>query len=163
NSQHKIRLAGIDAPEHGQPFSNRSKQNLYDLVFGKEVIVEYNKTDRYGRLVGKGLVDGHDANFEQIKPGLAWVYRKYEGDLSSADRKAYDEAEKSARAAKRGLWSDPAPQPPWEFRHPESVPAPGAASSRTGMVIGNKRSGIYHLPECPDYYKVGANNREYFA
>ena len=51
--QHKIRLAGIDAPEKSQPFGNRSKQNLSDLVFGKYVRVDWDKRDRYGRIVGK--------------------------------------------------------------------------------------------------------------
>jgi endonuclease YncB( thermonuclease family) len=149
--QHIIRLAGIDAPEKGQPFSNRSKQNLSDLVFRKHVVVGYDKIDRYGRLVGKVRVNGSDANLEQLRAGLAWVFRQYEHELSAEDRKSYNEAELSSRAARRGLWSDPKPQPPWQFRHPGTASA-GTSQQKaqgSGLVIGNKRSGIYHLPPCP--------------
>ena len=69
--QHKIRLAGIDAPEKKQPFGQRSKQSLSDLVFDKAVTVETNKRDKYRREVGKVLVGGVDANLEQVKRGMA--------------------------------------------------------------------------------------------
>ena len=62
NTQHKIRLAGIDAPEKKQPFGNVSKKSLSDLVYGKQVSVDYNKQDRYGRTVGKVMAEGVDAN-----------------------------------------------------------------------------------------------------
>ena len=71
NTQHKIRLSGIDAPEKSQPFGNRSKQSLRDLVFSKAVSVDTDKRDKYKRNVGKVLVDGVDANLEQIKRGMA--------------------------------------------------------------------------------------------
>ena len=58
--QHKIRLAGIDAPEKAQAFGTRSKQNLSDLVFGKDVRVDWDKRDRYGRIVGKVWVQPSD-------------------------------------------------------------------------------------------------------
>ena len=69
--QHKIRLAGIDAPEKKQPFGQRSKQSLSDLVFDKAVTVETNKRDKYRREVGKVLVGGVDANLEQVKRDMA--------------------------------------------------------------------------------------------
>ena len=75
--QHKIRLAGIDAPEKAQPFGDRSKQSLSELVFDKQVVVESNKQDRYGRSVGKVLVNGMDANLAQVNTGMAWWYRDY--------------------------------------------------------------------------------------
>lgn len=77
NTQHKIRLAGIDAPEKRQPFGNVSKQSLSDLVFGKQVVVDYQKLDRYDRVVGKVFVDGVNVNLEQVKRGLAWYFKKY--------------------------------------------------------------------------------------
>ena len=114
--QHRIRLTGIDAPESGQAFGTRSRQRLADLVFGKQVIVEYDKKDRYRRTLGKVIVDGRDANLEQIKSGMAWHYKYYESEQPPEDRKTYAEAEVEARAAKRGLWVDPNPVPPWDFR-----------------------------------------------
>jgi endonuclease YncB( thermonuclease family) len=71
NKQTKIRLMGIDAPEKAQAFGTRSKQALSDLVFNKQVTVEFNKQDKYGRTIGKILVDGLDANLEQVKAGMA--------------------------------------------------------------------------------------------
>jgi len=115
-TQYKIRLAGIDAPESKQAFGNRSKQNLSDLVFGKDVAVEWDKRDRYQRVVGVVLVDGHDVNLEQVRAGMAWWYRQYAKEQIPDDRRLYELAENEARAAKRGLWADANPMPPWEWR-----------------------------------------------
>lgn len=116
--QHKIRLAGIDAPEKRQAFGNRSKQNLAELVFRKQVTVEWNKFDRYGRVIGKVLAGGDDVCLAQVRAGLAWHYKAYEREQSVADRERYAQAELDARASRRGLWRDASPVPPWEFRHP---------------------------------------------
>lgn len=115
--QHKIRLAGIDAPEKRQPFGSRSKESLSDLTFGKTVEVETTKRDRYGRRIGKVLLNDLDVNLVQIERGMAWFYRQYQLEQSPADRRLYEEAENLAKAGKKGLWRDPAPMPPWDFRH----------------------------------------------
>lgn len=115
--QHKIRLTGIDAPEKKQPFGNRSKQSLSDMVFNKTVTVETDKRDRYGRELGKVLAGGKDVNLEQVRAGMAWHYKAYERTQSATDRQAYADAENVAKAAKRGLWLDADPTPPWEWRH----------------------------------------------
>ncbi len=70
--QHKVRLAGIDAPEKAQPFGQRSRESLADLVAGRTVIVETHKKDRYGRYVGKVILNSRDVNLEQIRRGMAW-------------------------------------------------------------------------------------------
>ena len=115
-TQHKIRLAGIDAPEKAQPFGDRSKQNLSKWVYRRDVIVEWHKKDRYGRLVGVVLVDGHDVNLEQVRAGFAWWYRDYAREQTPADRKVYETAEHAAKEQKLGLWADPQLVPPWEWR-----------------------------------------------
>lgn len=111
--QVRIRLAEIDAPEKNQPFGMRSKQSLSDLCFRKqaEVIPNANK-DRYGRTVARVRCDGVDANAEQVRLGMAWVYTKYSHDP------ALPPLEQEAKAARRGLWADHSPAPPWEWRHP---------------------------------------------
>lgn len=114
--QHKIRLAGIDAPEKKQPFGNRSKQSLSDLAFDKMVTVETTKRDRYGRQIGKVLVNGRDVNLIQVEQGMAWFYREYQREQSRNDRKLYESAEDAAKAQRRGLWLDPEPVAPWDFR-----------------------------------------------
>jgi len=115
--QHKIRLAGIDAPEKKQAFGMRSKDSLSDLVYKKQVIIETNKTDRYGREIGVIFVYGKDANLEQVNRGFAWHYKAYQREQSANDRRLYEYAEREARAVKKGLWIDANPTPPWEFRH----------------------------------------------
>jgi len=114
--QHKIRLAGIDAPEKGQAFSARSKQTLSDCAFGHHTQVVGEKSDRYGRLVGKVLVQGADCNLRQVEAGLAWHYKQYQREQSPQDRHAYAQAEEKARQQRMGLWSDPDPRPPWDYR-----------------------------------------------
>jgi endonuclease YncB( thermonuclease family) len=114
--QHKIRLAGIDAPEKKMPFGNRAKQLLSDLVFGKEVVAEIGKTDRYGREVGKILINGRDANLAMVEAGLAWHYKTYQKEQSANDRLLYATAEDQARSRRIGLWVDLDPIPPWDWR-----------------------------------------------
>jgi len=120
--QHKIRLSGIDAPEKKQAFGNRSKESLSDLAFDKMVDVETSKRDRYGRQIGKVLVNGRDANMVQLERGMAWFYRKYQGEQSPNDRRLYEAAENAARSEKRGLWRDADPVEPWEFRRSTTKP-----------------------------------------
>lgn len=88
NRQIRIRLQGIDAPESGQAFSQVSKRNLSDLIFDRQVVVEYEETDRYGRTLGKVLASGHDVNLEQVKAGLAWHYKYYQNGQSPDDERA---------------------------------------------------------------------------
>ena len=117
NTQHKIRLAGIDAPEKRQAFGNVSRESLVDQVAGQSVAIEWDKVDRYGRMVGKVLLAGLDCNPVQVKRGLAWHYKQYQGEQSPADQKRYAVAGVEARAAKVGLWRGVEQVPPWEFRH----------------------------------------------
>jgi endonuclease YncB( thermonuclease family) len=116
NTQYKIRLSGIDAPEKKQAFGNVSKKSLSDLIYDKEVHIEWHKQDRYGRIVGKVSINGLDANLEQIKRGLSWFYKKYQNELLLDDRLAYLHAQESAEAKKIGLWVDKEPIAPWDFR-----------------------------------------------
>ena len=147
-TQHKIRLAGIDAPEKAQPFGQRSKEHLSDLVFAKQVSVEFDKTDKYGRTVGKVLVDGVDVNLAQIKAGFAWHYKEYAKEQPAADRESYARAETTARSSTLGLWRDAKPMTPWEWRHggkdePTTLSkASGCPCSGDAMCTGS-RGGQY--------------------
>ncbi len=116
NIQHRIRLQGIDAPERGQPYGNASSKHLASLVAGKTVSVKWAKRDRYRRIVGFVIVDGHDVNLVQVKAGIAWFYRYYQKELSAEDRRRYATAEDQARTDRLGLWQDKNPMPPWEWR-----------------------------------------------
>lgn len=113
----KVRLAGIDAPEKSQPFGSVSKKSLSDQVFGKTVNIEANKKDRYGRFLGRVIFNGTDVCLEQIRAGMAWHYKRYSNEQSESLRREYADAESQARQLKIGLWSEPTPVAPWEFRH----------------------------------------------
>lgn len=115
-TQHKIRLAGIDAPEAKQPFGQKSKERLSQVVAGQQVAVDWSKRDRYDRIVGKIIYAGQDVNLAQIRAGLAWWYRKYAQEQSPVDRQLYEAAEAQARANQVGLWSASDPIPPWDWR-----------------------------------------------
>jgi len=133
NVQHKIRLQGIDAPERGQPFGTKAKNNLAAMIAGKAVSVDYNKLDRYGRIVGIVFLNGKDICLEQIRAGLAWHYKKYQDEQSAADRKSYARAEVLAKQEMRGLWSEPSPIPPWDWRHGPRQSVIGVPSKATAQ------------------------------
>ena len=119
HTQYKVRLAGIDAPEKKQAFGQVSKKSLSDLVYEKVVSVEYSKQDRYGRIVGKVLVKGVDANLEQVKRGMAWFYKKYQNEQPLQDRLDYLHAQEFAEKERIGLWVGNDPVAPWDFRKTE--------------------------------------------
>lgn len=85
-------------------------------MFDKQVTVDWNKQDRYGRKLGKVLVNGVDANLEQVKRGLAWFYKKYQKEQPLQDRLDYLHAQEDAKNGKVGLWVDTEPVTPWDFR-----------------------------------------------
>ncbi len=111
-----VRLSGIDAPEKGMPFGQVSKTSLSDLAFGKLATVIWGKKDKYGRIVGKVLIDGQDVNLEQVNRGLAWHFKEYQDEQSVEEREAYAKAEIAASARHLGLWQDKDPVPPWAWR-----------------------------------------------
>lgn len=117
NTQHKIRLAGVDSPEKAQPFGQVCKQSLSDLAYSHTVRIDWNKYDRYGRVIGKVLVNGQDVNLEQVHRGCAWHYKKYQNEQSPEDRVSYARAEDDARARRVGLWKDIEAMAPWDWRH----------------------------------------------
>jgi endonuclease YncB( thermonuclease family) len=116
NGMYKIRLQGIDAPEGGQAFGDRSGQSLSEMISGRQVEIQWSKRDRYRRLVGKVLSDGSDICLQQIRAGMAWHYKHYQNEQSAEDRELYANAENEARTERLGLWSDENPVPPWRFR-----------------------------------------------
>ena len=119
--QHIVRLAGIDAPEKRQAFGTVSKQHLSSLMFDRDVIVDWRKLDRYARIVGRVVVNGQDANLGQVDAGLAWHYKRFQGEQRPQDRLRYAAAEASAKEARRGLWRDLEPVAPWDWRKGSAV------------------------------------------
>lgn len=114
--KHKLRLAGIDAPEGKQTGGPAARQALRDLLGKDRLRVTTGKTDRYKRMIAHVRVGSQDVSRSMLSAGMAWFYRRYERELPLARRQSYDLAEKSAKAQNRGLWADDAAIPPWEFR-----------------------------------------------
>lgn len=114
--RHRIRLAGIDAPEKDQPWGEAATRELRRQVAGRQVAVEWHKADRWKRLIGVVVLDGEDVNLHLVDRGLAWHYKRYADEQTPEQREAYSAAETAAQDARRGLWSDPAPIAPWEWR-----------------------------------------------
>jgi endonuclease YncB( thermonuclease family) len=107
-----VRLANIDAPERGQPWSQRSRADLVRLVGGQTIEIIPLDKDRYGRTVARLMTNGQNVNTEMVRLGAAWAYRAYLTDRSLLG------VEAEARRAGRGLWSMPENTriPPWEQR-----------------------------------------------
>ena len=112
----RVRLAGIDAPETGQPYGSAAKRGLSALTYRQHAHVAWVKHDDYGRIVGTVYVRGTDINLQMIERGLAWHYRAYAAEQGGYDRRRYAAAEASARSQRLGLWRDANPVPPWEYR-----------------------------------------------
>lgn len=150
-AQVKIRLASIDAPETGQDFGSRAKQAASELAFGKTVTIHATDTDRYGRTIAEVILpNGRSLGRELVAEGYAWRYVQYaRGDRELARLEA------DARTAKRGLWSQPNPVAPWDWRHGRGVPV-------TDEVIGNRNSHVYHAPYCAAVGRMNAENRVAF-
>jgi len=184
----RIRLSGIDCPEKGQAYGQKAKQAASDLAFGKEVTVQTHGYDKYQRTLGDVILpDGINLNHELVKQGWCWWYRKYAPGDTVLER-----LETEARAERKGLWVDPAPIPPWVYRKArrgqsldlsdlvpfdteteDSAATRGppllgarepdsAVSSSPYPVIGNRKSHIFHRPDCPNYSQVAPQNRVAF-
>ena len=107
----KVRLAGIDCPEKNQAYGQAARRFVLDLAAQTIVSVRVETTDRYGRTVGEVILpDGVSLNRELVRAGYAWWYRRYSDDPSLGA------LEEQARTQRRGLWQDPDPVPPWEWR-----------------------------------------------
>jgi micrococcal nuclease len=110
NSEIRIRMNGIDAPEKKQDYYQVSKNALGNYIFQKRVRLATTGKDRYGRVLATVFIDGQNINLAMVRDGYAWHYKKYSSDSLFAN------AETEAKMSNKGLWSMPNPIEPWEFR-----------------------------------------------
>jgi hypothetical protein len=121
------------------------------MAFGKDVTIRVLDKDRYGRTVAEVILpEERSLNREMVGQGMAWWYRQF----APRDREL-DRLESEARTAKRGLWSQPDPTPPWDWRHPQV--------GVSGQVIGTRNSRVFHAPNCPNVARMKAANRVAFG
>jgi endonuclease YncB( thermonuclease family) len=106
-----VRLEYIDAPEKGQAYGNASRQSLIAICGDELASVHASGKDRNGRTLARVSCNGTHAGAEQVRRGMAWVFERY----APADSPLYA-VQTEARAARRGLWAQPEPVPPWEWR-----------------------------------------------
>ncbi len=120
----RVRIAGIDAPEKSQPYAQKAKDSLTELLSSGPITLEPIKVDPYQRWIANVRIGDRDVGREQIARGYAWFFTRYRQDLNEAVQVDYGRAEHEARETRRGLWAglsakgNPAlyPEPPWEFR-----------------------------------------------
>ncbi|MHB8809452.1 MAG: thermonuclease family protein [Desulfobulbaceae bacterium] len=110
----EIRLYGIDTPEHHQAYSNKARQLTRELLYRQTVAVEEKDVDRYGRIVALVTCQGRLVNRELVRAGLAWHYPKYCRSQPLCSELAV--LEQGARTTRLGLWADPGPVAPWEWK-----------------------------------------------
>ena len=147
NKQIKIRLHGIDCPEKNQAFGMKAKQFTSNLVFNQEVSLEIFSKDQYGRTVGEiFLPDGRSLNKELVRAGYAWQYQQFSKDPK------LKVLEIDAKKEKRGLWADPNPIPPWEFRRQNKKSSNQITKpqiiDKNATVYFNVKSYKIHCPSC---------------
>ena len=111
--QVRVRLYGIDCPKKAQDYGKKAKALVRSMAVGKIVDVEVIDRDRYGRSVGIVTLGEDTLNEILIRDGLAWVYPQY---CKIPICNVWSQLEKRARERKVGLWRDPNPTPPWEYR-----------------------------------------------
>lgn len=116
HQKHKVRLAGIDAPETHQPHGQAAKRHLSALVLNATVTVEHHKLDRYQRKVGTVFMNGQDVNVQVIEVGLAWHYAAYAPEQTLAVQRLYAQAASRAQTNGIGVWQAATPRPPWKWR-----------------------------------------------
>lgn len=139
----RLRLEGIDSPESGQPFGQAARNFTRQLAFDQLVTVRVLDRDQYDRLVVRVISRGKDVSVELLQAGLAWHYTQYSSDATLAA------AEQDARRARRGLWVEPNPVPPWVARRQAEPRGPPArATPADGPLHGNTRSRVYHRDTC---------------
>ena len=166
--QIRVLLRGTDAPELAQPHGAESRRRLESLVGGAQVRVEFQFTDRYGQVFGLVLRDGEDINFRLLEEGATWLRLQLANVLTTADKKAYEQAEREARAAGRGLWKDKSPVAPWEFRRAHNVSddprdePPAALPAAPVAVEANRRTRLYFTPSCAGAARIPARQRTRF-
>jgi len=133
----RIRLKAVVPPENGQPFSEAAREHLKVLVFNKSVSVEYTHLAE-GFLEAKVFLNGIDMGSQMLRDGVAWYDRSSNYELSEKDRDLYAQCEQAARNEKRGLWQDPSPVAPWEFRRIQSAKVDRIVSGESSQQSKNR-------------------------
>lgn len=116
HTHHRIRPAGADAPERGQPYWRASRAYLAKQLDAHTVEAHCYKKDRDGRDVCRVFLGSRDVALDLVRQGYAWHFKRFASEQSDIERFDYERAQNEARSERRGLWQDANPEPPWEYR-----------------------------------------------
>jgi endonuclease YncB( thermonuclease family) len=124
-----IRLMSVDCPEKSQAFGAEAKDYTRSRCLSREVTVVRHGYDRNHRTIGDVILpDGEHLNAALVKAGLAWWYKKY-----APGAKDLAALEEEAKNQKLGLWMDPQPTAPWDYRHTKRKPAQAISAASTEL------------------------------
>lgn len=156
----QVRLVGIDAPDKEQRYAEASRQHLSDLILNQFVVVEYSGLGAHALIVGRVFLRETDVGAQMIRDGVAWYDRPYDTILTESQRQMYSDCEVAARAEHRGLWQDPNPVSPWEFKEARRL---GRLPTVTPSVLkpapaapGGKKSALTSESLSPSFASTGA-------
>jgi endonuclease YncB( thermonuclease family) len=139
----RIRLIGMDAPESNQAFGDIARQHLSDLVYDKQVLVEYSGIGEHSSLIGRVSLNDVDISAQMIRDGAAWFDSRY--TLSDSQREIYFQSEQAARKERRGLWQSEGAIAPWDFVKAEA--SQQKAAKQTTSAVSESRTWNRPTPE----------------
>lgn len=148
----KVALKAAEAPERDQPYGEVARQHLSRFVLNREVALEYTGLGASALLIARVMVEDRDIGLQMIRDGVAWFDRNYEGELGPAERRVYADSETAARNEHRGIWKDPSPIPPWEWRQANADKSNGkmiVSPSYAGKSTGNHMAASAETPATP--------------
>jgi micrococcal nuclease len=174
----RVRLIGVDTSElhesdkliHDAKRSRCTEADLQELgaeatrfvshvlAPGNTVRLEYGprRYDDYKRVLAfVWLADGRLLNELLLCEGYAQARLHYV--FRSDYRTRFQQCGQQAQAASKGLWSAGC----WTSARGAQLAAPQRRS--VGEIRGNRKSRIYHLPECPHYHRLRSANVVSFA
>lgn len=142
-----VRLEGIDAPEARQSYGRKATEALAEIVAGKTVTVKKTGMDKYGRTLGVVIEGDMDANAKLVEDGWAWHFKKYN------DEERFAKLEDAARKAKNGLWAEPNPLAPWDYRARQKAPLAALDGTKDQKMSYwlNTSSGVRHNQRCEHF------------
>lgn len=151
----KVRFYGVDAPETAQRFGDKAAAFTRKRIQGQTVTIIVHDRDQYGRVVGEVYHKGESINRLLAREGLAWWYRNYaqdDGDLSRLSA--------AAKKAKKGLWADESPVPPWDFRRQKLSATASAAPDEFEvlMALGVRRELLREISAAEFRRELAANH-----
>lgn len=149
NRRFKVVLKGADAPELDQPAGDVARQHLADLILNKEVAIEFTGMVTGSYFIARVFSEERDISMQMIRDGVAWYDRSNEIEMTADERSLYAESEQAARSERRGIWQDPHPTSPWDWRQAKAaqqnnVPANSwpTMPTRPATVIARKQAAV---------------------